>query len=155
WKPVFERESSIALGAVAVFAKDPNIVWVGTGEANARNSVSWGDGVYRSTDGGKAWTHVGLRETNHIGRIVLHPTDPNIAYVAALGRLWGPNPERGVFKTTDGGKTWAKVLYFDENTGAVDLAMDPTEPDLLYACLYQVRRGPFSGGNPAVQTGPK
>jgi photosystem II stability/assembly factor-like uncharacterized protein len=153
-QPVFEHESSISLGAVAVFQKDPDIVWVGAGEANARNSVSWGDGAYRSTDGGKSWKHLGLKETKHIGRIVLHPEDPKIAYVAALGKLWGPSPERGVFVTTDAGKTWEKVLYFDENTGAVDLAMDPGDPKILYACLYPVRRGPFSGGNPAAQTGP-
>ncbi|MCI0685190.1 MAG: hypothetical protein L0Y71_24085 [Gemmataceae bacterium] len=155
WKPVFDRAGTVALGAVAVSQTNPNIVWVGTGEANARNSVSWGDGVYKSIDGGRTWQHVGLKETHHIGRIVLHPSNPNIAYVAALGRLWGANPERGVFKTSNGGASWEKILYLDEDTGCIDLAMDPDNAFTLYAAAYQVRRDAFSGGNPAVQTGPK
>jgi photosystem II stability/assembly factor-like uncharacterized protein len=154
WKPVFEREKTVALGAVAVSQTDPDIVWVGTGEANARNSVSWGDGVYHSKDGGKSWLHMGLAETQHIGRVVLHPTNPDIVYVAALGHLWGANKERGVFKTTDGGKSWQHSLAIGANTGCVDLAIDPEIPDVLYAAAYQVRRDAFSGGNPATQTGP-
>lgn len=154
WKPVFERETTVALGAVAVADRDPNIVWVGTGEANARNSVSWGDGAYKSTDGGKTWQNMGLKETRHIGRIVIHPSNPDIVYVAALGKLWGANQERGVFKTTDAGRTWSCVKFIDDNTGFVDLAMDPEDPDILYGAAYQVRRDAFSGGNPAVQTGP-
>src|SRR5439155_6628938 len=125
WKPVFEREATISLGAVAVCQTNPDLVWLGTGEANARNSVSAGDGVYLSTDGGKTWTHKGLKATEHIGRIVLHPHNPDIVYVAALGKLWGPNKERGVFKTSDAGQTWAHVLAINENTGCIDLAMDP------------------------------
>ena len=104
WTPVFERRRTISLGAVAVAASNPDIVWVGTGEANVRNSVSWGDGVYKSLDGGKTWQHMGLTQTQHIGRIVIHPTQPDIVYVAALGKLWGANAERGLFKTSDGGK---------------------------------------------------
>ncbi len=154
FKPVFERGTTIALGAVAVCPTNPDLVWIGTGEANARNSVSWGDGVYRSSDGGKAWQHMGLKETEHIGRIVIHPKNPDIVYVAALGKLWGPNKERGVFKTSDAGKTWEHVLAIDENTGCIDLAIDPDDPDLLYAAMYCVRRGGFSGGNPETQTGP-
>ena len=154
WKPVFEREKTIALGAVAVCQSNPNLVWVGTGEANARNSVSWGDGVYKSVDGGKTWQHMGLKETEHIGRVVIHPQNPDIVYIAALGKLWGPNKERGVFKTSDAGKTWEHVLAINENTGCIDLAMDLDDPTLLYAAAYQVRRGVFSGGNPEVQTGP-
>jgi photosystem II stability/assembly factor-like uncharacterized protein len=153
WTAVFEDQNTSAIGAVAVAPSNSEVVWVGTGEANARNSVSWGDGVYRSTDAGKTWKHCGLRETHHIGRIVVHPHDPNTAYVAALGRLWGPNRERGVFKTSDGGKTWEHVLALDENTGCVDLAIDPTDPQTLYACAFQVRRGPFSGGDPATMFG--
>jgi photosystem II stability/assembly factor-like uncharacterized protein len=153
WKPVFERETTIALGAVAICQADPDLVWVGTGEANARNSVSWGDGVYKSVDGGKTWRNMGLKETEHIGRIVIHPKNPDIIYVAALGKLWGPNKERGVFKTSDAGKTWEHVHAINENTGCIDLAMDPDDPDLLYAAAYHVRRGLFSGGNPEVQTG--
>src|SRR5262245_45234208 len=155
WTPVFERENTIALGAVAVAPSDADIVWVGTGEANARNSVSWGDGVYKSTDGGKTWKNMGLRGTHHIGRIVVHPTNPDIVYVAAMGRFWAANPERGVFKTSDGGKTWRHVLVLDDDTGCIDLAMAPGEPAVIYACAYQARRDAFSGGNPAVQTGPK
>lgn len=153
FKPVFERETTIALGAVAVHQANPDLVWVGTGEGNPRNSVSWGDGIYRSADGGKTWLHVGLKETHHIGRIVLHPKDPAIAYVAALGHLWAPNLQRGLFKTTDAGKTWSHVLALGDSTGCVDLAMDPEDPDLLYASAYHVRRDAFAGGNPAVQTG--
>src|SRR5579883_2687330 len=115
-----------------------------------RQSSSWGDGVYKSTDGGAHWQHMGLAETRHIGRIAIHPTDPNIVYVAAAGHLWGPNAERGVFKTTDGGQTWKKILYRDENTGAIDLAMDPKDPNVLFAALYQRQRKGwgFNGGGP-------
>jgi photosystem II stability/assembly factor-like uncharacterized protein len=151
WSPVFERRASV--GAVAVAPSDPDVVWVGTGEANARNSVSWGDGVWRSADGGKTWEHRGLRETHHIGRIVVHPKNPDIVYVAALGHLWGPSKERGLFKTSDGGKTWDRVLAPDEDTGCIDLVLDSADPETLYAAAYRVRRGPFSGGNPAVQFG--
>ncbi len=154
WKPVFEREATVSLGAVAVAPSDPEVVWVGTGEANARNSVSWGDGVYRSVNGGRSWTHVGLRDSAHVGRIVIHPKNPRIVYVAALGRLWGANRERGLFKTTDAGRTWRCVKFVNDDTGCIDLVMDPRDPNILYAAAYQVRRGPFAGGNPAVQTGP-
>src|SRR5437868_3847800 len=109
WKPVFERAATVALGAVAVAAMNPDIVWIGTGEANARNSVSWGDGVYRSTDGGANWKNMGLKETRHIGRIIIHPTNPNVVYVAALGNFWAANKERGLFKTADGGRTWTCI----------------------------------------------
>jgi photosystem II stability/assembly factor-like uncharacterized protein len=153
WSPVFEDHGTSAIGALAVAPSKPDVVWVGTGEANARNSVSWGDGVYQSTDGGKTWKHRGLRETHHIGRIVIHPQDPNTVYVAALGRLWGPNKERGVFKTSNGGQTWEHVLALDENTGCVDLACDPCDPLILYAAAFQVRRGAYSGGDPVTQFG--
>ncbi len=153
WEAVFENEKTVSLGDVAVSKSNPDIVWVGTGEANARNSVSWGDGVYQSTDGGKTWKNRGLRDSEHIGRIVIHPKDPDIVYVAALGRLWGPNKERGVYKTTDGGATWKPVKQLDEDTGFVDLAMDPADPETLYAAAYKVRRDAFDGGNPASQFG--
>jgi photosystem II stability/assembly factor-like uncharacterized protein len=155
WTPVFEHEATAALGAVAVAPSNPDVVWVGTGEANARNSVSWGDGVYKSTDGGKTWTNTGLRESAHVGRIVIHPRNPDVVYVAALGRLWGPNRERGLYKTVDGGKTWRQVKSLGEETGFVDLALDPNDPDTLYAAGYHVRRGPFAGGNPAEMWGPE
>ncbi len=154
WSPVFEREATVALGAVAVFQGDPDIVWAGTGENNARNSVCWGDGVYKSIDGGKTWANMGLRDSHHIGRIVIHPTNPDIVYVAALGHLWGPNRERGLYRTMDGGKTWRQVLFINEDTGFIDLVMDPSNPKVLYAAGYQVRRDAFSGGNPATQYGP-
>src|SRR5262249_17108706 len=123
-------------------------------EANARNSVSWGDGVHKSTDGGKTWKNVGLKDSHHIGRIVIHPTNPDIVYVAALGHLWGPNKERGLYKTEDGGKPWKASNDLDDNTGFIDVAIDPGNPDILYAAAYQVRRDAFSGGNPETQIGP-
>jgi photosystem II stability/assembly factor-like uncharacterized protein len=154
WTPIFDHQATISLGAIAVAPSNPDVIYVGTGESNARNSVSWGDGVYRSTDGGKTWKHLGLKETHHTGRIVVHPTNPDVAYVAVLGHLWGPNKERGLYKTTDDGKSWELSKFIDENTGFIDVAMDPKEPDILYAATYCVRRDAFSGGNPAVQTGP-
>jgi photosystem II stability/assembly factor-like uncharacterized protein len=154
WKPVFDQQKIASIGDVAVAPSDPEVVWVGTGEANARNSVSWGDGVYKSVDGGKTWKNMGLRDSRHIGRIVIHPKDPEVVYVAALGHLWGPNKERGLFKTTDGGSTWAAVKYIDDETGFIDLSMDPSDPQTLYAAAYRVRRDAFAGGSPAVQLGP-
>jgi photosystem II stability/assembly factor-like uncharacterized protein len=150
WKPLFDQQATISLGAVAVSPSNPNIVWVGTGEANARNSASWGDGVYKSTDGGKTWANMGLRDSHHVGRIVIHPKDSNIVYVAALGHIWGANKERGLYKTSDGGKHWEAAMLIDDETGFIDLVMDPSDPDTLYAAAFRVRRGPFSGGNPAV-----
>jgi photosystem II stability/assembly factor-like uncharacterized protein len=153
WAAIFEHQGTSSIGDVAVAPSNPDIVWVGTGEANPRNSVSWGDGVYKSTDGGKSWKNMGLKDTHHIGRVVIHPKDPDIVYVAALGHVWGPNQERGLYKTRDGGKTWQLVKFLDADTGFIDLAMSPDDPDTLYAAAYCVRRGPFSGGNPEVQTG--
>lgn len=144
WTAVFEKEAVASIGAVAVWPKNPSIVWVGTGEANSRNSSSWGRGVYRSADGGASWECVGLEATSCIGRIVCDPTDSNTVWVAALGRLWGDNPERGVFRTRDGGRTWRQVLKVDAKTGAVDLAADPANPRVLYAAMYARRRTPWS-----------
>jgi photosystem II stability/assembly factor-like uncharacterized protein len=155
WKPLFDDQPVSSIGDVALAPSNPDIVWVGTGEANARNSVSWGNGVYKSIDGGKTWTNMGLRDSRHIGRIVIHPTNPDVVFVAALGHIWGPNRDRGVFKTQDGGLTWECVLFLDESTGCIDLAMNPQEPDMLYTSAFQVRRDHFAGGNPAVQFGPK
>jgi photosystem II stability/assembly factor-like uncharacterized protein len=151
WSPIFDHAGGMmSMGAVAVSPSNPSVVWAGTGEADNRQSSSWGDGIYASLDGGMTWTKKGLEETRHIGRIVVHPNDPNTVYVAAVGHLWGPNSERGVYKTTDGGKTWAKVLYKDENTGAIDLAMDPKNPNVLFAAMYQRQRKGwgFNGGGP-------
>jgi photosystem II stability/assembly factor-like uncharacterized protein len=145
---VFEDQPVAAVGAVAVAPSDPKVVWVGTGEANDRNSSSWGNGVYRSTDGGSSWTHVGLKDSKTVARIIVHPTDPGTAWVAAMGDLWGPGGERGCFKTTDAGKTWKAVLTaarpYDAKVGCGDLALDPSAPDTVYAALYARQRTPWS-----------
>jgi photosystem II stability/assembly factor-like uncharacterized protein len=155
WTPIFDQQSTVSIGAVTVAPSNPDVVWVGTGEANARNSASWGDGLYKSTDGGKTWTHLeDLRDTHHIGRIVIHPKDPDTVYVAAMGHFWGPNRQRGLYKTTDGGKSWQLAKFLNEDTGFIDLAMDPSDSDTLFATAYAVRRDGFSGGNPAKQYGP-
>jgi photosystem II stability/assembly factor-like uncharacterized protein len=149
--PIFDRAGAMmSVGAIAVAPSNPTIVWVGTGEADNRQSSSWGDGVYKSLDAGATWQKVGLADTHHVGKIVIHPNDPNTVYIAAAGHLWGSNAERGVFKTSDGGKTWKKVLYKDENTGAIDLVMDPKNPDVLYAAMYQHQRKSwgYNGGGP-------
>ncbi|MDQ7054737.1 MAG: hypothetical protein Q9P14_18285 [candidate division KSB1 bacterium] len=152
WQPIFDHYGSASIGDIALFQKNPDIIWVGTGEANNRNSVAWGDGIYKSTDGGKTFQNMGLRDTYQIARIVLHPDDPNIVYVAAIGYLWGYIGDRGLFKTTDGGKTWTKLtngLPNDGKTGAIDLVMDPTDPNTLYVAFYQRLRRPYrfdSGG---------
>lgn len=150
WEPVFDDQPVSSIGAVAVAPSDPSVVWAGTGEANNRQSSSWGNGVYRSLDAGKTWQHMGLDDTQHIGRIVIHPHNPNIVYVAALGHLWGPNHERGVYKTTDGGTTWSTVFYLSDDTGATDIAMDRESPETLYAAMYERRRTAFGydGGGP-------
>jgi photosystem II stability/assembly factor-like uncharacterized protein len=143
WQPVFDREGSGSIGAMAVSESDPNVVWVGTGEANASSYSSWGDGVYKSTDAGKTWTHTGLRNTHHIGRIVIDPRTPDVVYVASVGHLWGPSAERGLFKTTDGGKTWLKTLYVSDDVGVVDVVMDPSDNKTLYAAAYGRRADRF------------
>ena len=150
FEPVFDTYSTHSVGDVAVCQTDPNIVWVGTGEANNRQSSSFGDGVFKSTDGGKTFTNVGLRETQSIARVALDPKDVNTVYVAALGHLFGANKERGLFKTTDGGKTWNNVKFIDENTGFTDLVIDPVDSKTLYAASYQRRRtaSGFNGGGP-------
>ena len=154
FEPIFDDQATNSIGAIAVHPGNPDVIWVGTGENNARNSVSWGDGIYKTTDGGRSWTNLGLRDSHHIGDILIDPTDPQTVYVAALGHIWGANDERGVYKTGDGGATWERVLYIDEDTGVVDLDMDPADPLTLYAAAYQVRRDGFAGGNPATMYGP-
>jgi len=150
WEPIFDNQDVASVGAVALAPSDFSIVWVGTGEANNRQSSSWGHGIYKSMDAGRTWQHMGLADSHHIGRIAINPTNPDIVYVAAVGRLWGPNRERGLYKTTDGGKTWQNVLYINEDTGVGDVAMDRTSPDTLYAATYQRRRTVFgfNGGGP-------
>jgi photosystem II stability/assembly factor-like uncharacterized protein len=150
FETVFDDQPVSSIGAVAVAPSDPNVVWVGTGEASNRQNSSWGDGVYRSGDGGKTWRNVGLRESRHIARIVVDPANSDVAYVAALGNLWAAGGERGVYKTSDGGRTWAPALVVDGDTGAVDLVMDPSDARVLYAATYQRRRATwgFLGGGP-------
>ena len=150
----FDRESTVSLGDVQVAPSDHNIVWVGTGESNPRNSVSWGNGVYKSTDGGKTWKNMGLNKTFQIGRMAIHSKDPNIVYVGALGRLWGPNKERGLYKTTDGGKTWKQVLFVDDKTGVIELQMHPADPDILLVATYERQRDGFDGNDPMKKYGP-
>jgi len=132
--------TSSAVGAMAVAPSDPNVIYVGTGEASIRGDVSWGDGVYKSTDGGKTWRNVGLEDTHHIGKIQIHPQNPDIVYVAALGHAFGPNEERGVFRTLDGGKSWQRLLFVSNRAGAIDIALDATNPRILYAAIWQVHR---------------
>ncbi|MBW3535454.1 MAG: hypothetical protein KY453_09610, partial [Gemmatimonadetes bacterium] len=150
FEPVFDMQGTGSVGAVAVAPSDPRVVWVGTGEANNRQSSSFGNGVYRSADGGATFDHVGLAGTQSIGRIVVHPEDPAVAWVAAAGHLFGPNPERGVYRTVDAGRSWSLVLSVDEDTGAIDLVLDPSDPRVLYASTYQRRRTAwgFNGGGP-------
>ena len=153
WKPIFDDYGSASIGDIAIFQPNPDIIWVGTGEANNRNSVAWGDGIYKSTDGGETFQHMGLRDTYQIARIITHPRDANIAYVAAIGNLWGYTGERGLFKTTDGGRTWQKLtngLPDDGKTGATDLVMDSRNPSVLYVAFYQRLRRPwrFDSGGP-------
>jgi len=150
WSNLWEHMPTSTFGDVAVAPSNPQIVYAGTGEQQNRQSTSWGNGVYRSADGGATWTHLGLVETRHTGRIQVHPENPDVVYVAALGNLWRSSAERGVYRSADGGRTWDKVLYVDEHTGAVDLAMDPSDPLTLYAATYQRQRRTwgFNGGGP-------
>ena len=150
FEPVFERYGSASIGALAIDPTNPDVVYVGTGEPNNRQTSTFGDGIYKSTDGGKTFTNIGLTETQTIARIVIDPKHPDVVYVAVPGHLFGPSPDRGVYKTTDGGKTWNKIKYIDENTGFTDIAMDPKDPNTLYAASYQRRRSGccFNGGGP-------
>ena len=141
--PIFEGQRAYSIGALTIAPSDPNVLWVGTGEGDPRNSVGYGWGVYRSVDAGKNWTHLGLKETERIKRIVVDPNDPDIACVCALGKEWGANEERGVFKTTDGGKHWKKILYIDEDTGCADIAMEMSNPRIMYAGMWTFRRKPW------------
>jgi photosystem II stability/assembly factor-like uncharacterized protein len=151
WQPLSDKDfSSGSIGAVAVAESDPNVVFAGTGESPIRANLSSGDGVYKSTDGGSTWKNVGLTDSRQISRVVIHPKNPDLVYVAAQGHAWGPNAERGVYRSEDGGKTWKRVLFVDEKTGACDLAMDPANPRVLYAAMWQAVRRPwgFESGGP-------
>lgn len=159
WIPVFEKEKTVSIGGIAVAASNPNVVWIGTGEPNARNmrSTSWGNGVYKSEDGGKSWKNTGLELSQHIGRIVIHPEDMNVVYVSCLGTMWGNDPERndarGLFKTIDGGKTWTKVLSAGEQAGIVEVVMDPSDPNRLYAGAWHRERRDWSFFNTGTDGG--
>jgi len=144
WNPIFDSQSIASIGAIAVAPSEPDIIYVGSGEADMRSSISYGDGVYKSVDAGKTWTHIGLEDSRQIGRILVDPHNPDRIFVAALGHAYGPNAERGVYRSEDGGKTWKRMLFRDENTGAIDLAFDPGDVRTIYAALWQTRRPPWS-----------
>jgi len=150
WEPVGDEYfQSGNIGAMEISQSHPDIMYVGMGEPQMRNNVSWGDGVYKTTDGGETWTHLGLKETHHISQVRIHPTNPDIVYVGAFGHAFGPNEERGVFKTTDGGQTWKKVLYKSDKAGVIDLVLNPSNPNELFAAVWEFERkawGPKTGG---------
>ncbi|MBF12281.1 MAG: hypothetical protein CMC63_08910 [Flavobacteriaceae bacterium] len=154
FSPIFEKQRAYSIGALTIASSDKNVLWVGTGEGDPRNSVGYGWGVYRSVNGGESWKHLGLKKTERIKRIVVDPNNPDVACVCALGKEWGPNKERGVFKTSDGGKTWDKILYVDENTGCADIAMENENPRIMYAGMWTFRRKPWrfddGGKNTAI-----
>src|SRR5438046_1548455 len=141
--PVFEGQQVASIGSLAVARSNADIVWVGTGDASCTRSAYWGDGVYKSTDGGATWRHAGLADSQHIARIVIHPTNPDIVYVAAMGHLFSTNDERGVFRTTDAGRSWKKVLFVNDGVGAIDLVMNRRDPGTLFAALYDKQRLPW------------
>ena len=153
WAPIFDHESSQSIGAIAVAPSDPNVIYVGSGEGLHRPDLSVGNGIYKSTDAGKTWTHLGLRDGFQIPALAIDPRDPNRVFAAVLGHPYGPNEERGLFQTTDGGQTWEKILYKDENTGASDVEIDPSNPDVIYASMWEVREGPWEDGNEVNGTG--
>ena len=140
WEPIYENQNSYSIGCLAIDSNNPFVVWVGSGENNSQRSVSYGDGVYKSTDGGKNWKNMGLKNSEHIGKIIIDPSNSNIVYAAAQGPLWGPGGDRGLYKTTDGGESWNKILDISENTGVSDIVFDPRDSQVIYASSYQRRR---------------
>ena len=150
WAPMTDKTGIMSVGAIAVAPSDPNVIYVGTGESCWRGNISYGDGMYKSLDGGKTWSHIGLEDTRHIAKIIISPTNPDVLFVAAMGHAYGPNETRGVFRSSDGGKTWQKVLYKDNKTGAIDLTFDPSNSHILYAALYEAQRYPWT----AISGGP-
>src|SRR5215208_6001077 len=143
WKPIFDSQPIASIGAIAVAPSDPDTVYVGTGESTLRDSMGYGNGVYKSTDAGKTWTHLGLDETHHIGKVAVDPRNPDVVFVAAIGKLYAANPERGVFRSRDGGKTWKKVLGPSSDVGAVEVVIDPSNSRIVYAGLWNARRPPW------------
>src|SRR5881275_1985914 len=150
WESIFDHQTSASIGDIAVAPSNPDILWVGTGENNNQRSASWGDGVYKSENGGRTWTNMGLRRSEHIGRIIVNPNNPQIVFVAATGPLWGAGGERGLFRTTDGGRTWKNVKNIDTHTGFTDVIFEPGNPDIVYSASLQRERRPFTyvGGGP-------
>jgi len=153
WTPIFDNESVQSIGAIGVAPSDPRVIYVGSGEADMRSQISYGNGMYKSSDGGKTWKNIGLRDTRQIGRVLVDPNNPDIVFVAALGHAYGANPDRGVYRTTDGGATWQKVLYKNENVGAIDLAFDPKNSQTIYASLWATRRPPWTIYPPSIGPG--
>ena len=147
WNPIFDDQSTGSVGALAVAPSNPDIIYVGSGEGLRRPDLSVGDGIYKSTDAGRTWQHLGLRDGQQISVILVDPHDPNRVFVAVVGHPYGPNAERGVFRSLDGGMTWKKILYKDDDTGAMDLAFDPSNPQILYADMWASRRPPWTVGN--------
>src|SRR5215472_9046223 len=144
WQPDFDKQPIASIGAIAVAGSDHNIIYAGSGEACIRGNISYGNGVYKSVDGGKNWKNIGLKDTRHIGAVIIDPKNPNIVFVAALGHAYGANEERGIFRTTDGGASWQKVLYKDSKTGGIDVVFDPSNSNTLFASLWEVYRTPWS-----------
>ena len=150
WESIFNNQSTASIGAIAIQQSNPSVIWVGTGEGNPRNSLNGGDGIYRSLDAGKSWQKMGLEKTRHIHRIIIHPKNPNTIYVGAIGSPWGEHPERGVYKTIDGGKTWNQILFNNTRTGVADMVMDPSNPNKLLVAMWEHKRDPWffkSGGS--------
>ena len=149
WAPIFDKQITASVGAVAIQQSNPSVVWVGTGEGNPRNSLNGGYGVFKTLDGGKTWTAMGLEKTRHIHKILIDPTDPNTVYIGAIGAPWGAHEERGVYKTTDGGKNWRRILFSNNTSGLADMVMDPKNPNKIIAALWDHKRDPWffkSGG---------
>src|SRR6476660_9253834 len=146
WFPIFDSQPTGSIGAIALAPSNPNVIYVGSGEGLQRPDLSTGDGIYKSTDAGKTWTHLGLRDGQQIPQIVVDPRDPNRLFVAVMGHPYGPNAERGLFRSTDGGASFQKVLYKDENTGGIDVVLDPADPTIVYASLWESRQGPWENG---------
>jgi photosystem II stability/assembly factor-like uncharacterized protein len=144
WKPLTDKQPFTSIGAIAVADSDHNTIYVGTGEACIRGNITYGDGVWKSVDGGKNWTHVGLPDSRQIGAVIVHPSNPNVVYVAALGHVYAPSAERGIYRTTDGGATWQKVLFVNDKTGGIDVVFDPQNPNTLFAAMWEVNRTPWS-----------
>ena len=153
WNPIFDHEPTQSIGAIAVAASDPNIVYVGSGEGLHRPDLAVGDGIYRSNNAGKTWTHLGLPDAQQIPALAVDPRDPNRVFAALLGHPYGPNAERGIYRSSDGGRTWQKVLAKDENTGGSDIQIDPSNPDVIYASLWEAREGPWEDNNDFDGTG--